>query len=349
VTSVGTIHLQRRRLKCWSCADSDYAVERLLGGGAFLSKRLLRLACLLTSDHAFEATATCLQATCGVEVSGETLRVYCEGAGQRMAEWQADSRTVGEAFAQTVGELEFQMDAGKVNTLVGWRDYKLGVFAKRPLGLPATLAEWDRRKLPAPTARRMFAALETIEVFQKRLRPEASRLGITDPACISSLGDGAEWIWNAVDSCFPGGSQTLDVFHGREHVAQASQVLYGQGTPEAKESFERGGTALLAKGWQGVCDYVAEELARSDTPARREALESLTTYFAKHTRRLSYQERLKQGRSIGSGMVEGSIKTVGLRIKARGARWRVDNVDKIAGLCCLRHSSNWDAYWQGKL
>lgn len=266
-----------------------------------------------------------------------------------MADWQAGSITVGMKFAQAVGALEFQMDAGKVNTLEGWRDYKLATFVKRPLGEPAAVEQWDTRVLPAPTARTMFAALEPIEEFQKRLRPQAAHLGITDPARISSLGDGAEWIWNAVGACFPSGPQILDIFHGREHIADASKALYGEGTPAAKARFERGGMGLLTQGWQGICDYVAEELAQGDTPARRVPLDKLTAYFAKHTQRLNYQERLAEGRTIGSGLVEGSIKTVGLRLKARGARWRAKNVDKMAGLCCLRHSSNWDAYWQGEL
>jgi hypothetical protein len=84
---------------------------------------------------------------------------------------------------------------------------------------------------------------------------------------------------------------------------------------------------------------VAAELARGDTPERRAALEGLTGYFAKHVGRLDYRARLAEGRAIGSGLVEGGAQTIGLRWKARGARWRVENVDNVAGLCCLRHST----------
>jgi hypothetical protein len=340
------VTLRRQHLRCRCCALSGYAVDELLGLGSYLSKRVRRLACLASSDRAFAVAADYLHEFCGIAVSAETLRLQCEQQGQQMAAWQPRSVSVAEQFAQAVGELEFQMDAGKANTLEGWRDVKLAAFVKRPLGETATVAQWDTRELPAPTARTMFAAIEAIDEFQKRLRPQAARLGISDPATIHALGDGAEWIWNAVDSNFPHCRQTLDIYHGNENVAKASKGLYAEGTPEAKESFERGRAELLTNGWAGICNYVAAELAVSDTLERRGVLEDMTGYFAKHLGRLDYQKHLADGRAIGSGLVEGSVKTVGLRIKARGARWCAGNVDKMAGLCCLRHSTYWDAYWQ---
>jgi hypothetical protein len=305
-----------------------------------------RLACLETSDSSFARSAEKLQAYCGLDVGAETLRKYCEQEGKHMADWQPHSAAVADTFAEALGELEFTLDAGKANTLTGWRDLKIAIFAKRPLGAPATVAEWATRPLPDATARTMLAAIEPIEEFQKRLRPLAAHVGIRDADQVYVLGDGAEWIWNTADSCFPGGPQSLDVFHGHEHIGATSQALYGEGTPEARLSFERGRELLLTGGWRGVCDHVAEELAKGDSPERRAVLEGMMGYFAKHTTRLGYQERLAEGRPIGSGMVEGGAKTLGLRLKARGARWRVENVDKMAGLCCLRHSTYWNAYWE---
>ena len=61
---------------------------------------------------------------------------------------------------------------------------------------------------------------------------------------------------------------------------------------------------------------------------------------------MNYAERLASGRAIGSGTVEGQAKTLGLRLKRRGARWRKANVGRMASLVCVRHSSQWDAYWK---
>ena len=44
--------------------------------------------------------------------------------------------------------------------------------------------------------------------------------------------------------------------------------------------------------------------------------------------------------------MEGACKNlVGRRLKQTGARWRIRRVNRMAGLCCLMYSNNWNAYW----
>ena len=69
---------------------------------------------------------------------------------------------------------------------------KIGIFARRDRGEPATSAEWDERDLPAPTVRVAFSAIEPIEEFAPHWGEWATRLGIDDFATITVLGDGAE-------------------------------------------------------------------------------------------------------------------------------------------------------------
>jgi hypothetical protein len=83
----------------------------------------------------------------------------------------------------------------------------------------------------------------------------------------------------------------------------------------------------------------------ADRERRRTATDRLLGYFAKHTNRLNYVERLQAGRAIGSGQVEGEAKTLGLRLKRRGARWNRRNVQPMASLVCVHHTCQWDAYW----
>ncbi len=102
---------------------------------------------------------------------------------------------------------------------------------------------------------------------------------------------------------------------------------------------------LLKEGWAGICRLIGEELGREDTPARREALDRMLGYFVGHIGRLDYAGRLAGGDAIGSGVVEGAAKTLGLRLKARGARWRHRNARAMAALVCCRQTDQWELFW----
>ena len=146
-----------------------------------------------------------------------------------MAAWRADSPRACEGFLAADGLAEFQADAAKVNTETGGRDVTIGIFAKSPAGEPATGEDWAGRVLPPPTARVAFVGLESSEVFGARWRPWATRLGLGDPAALSVLGDGAEWIRNEAAEHLPGAAQVLDVYHASEHLAAASRAVHGEG------------------------------------------------------------------------------------------------------------------------
>ena len=139
--------------------------------------------------------------------------------------------------------------------------------------------------------------------------------------------------------------QTLDIYRASQHIAVAGKRLFGEGTAEATAFHEHGRDLLLKEGWTGVCRLIGEELEREDTPRRRAALDRMLGYFVSHMSRLDYAKRLSSGDAIGSGAVEGAAKTLGLRLKARGARWRHKNVRAMAALICCRHTDQWDLFW----
>jgi hypothetical protein len=345
LTAFGTISITRRHFGCPNCGESQYVVDPLLGIEGYLSPRVLRLACRLSGDGSFEIAAQRLDELCSIPVSGETLRRHCPVVGASIAQWVRTQPTAVAPFAEAKGEIEVQTDAGKVNTTTGWRDLKVLAFTKRPLGKPASPQEWDTRTLPGPTTRMVFTDIEEIETFRQDWRRWADRLGIGSGAAVTMLGDGAEWIWNAAEAQLPGCLHVLDVYHALEHIGTASKQLYGEGTDAATRSFESGKLKLVADGWKGICEYVGEELSLGDTLERRAALEELLGYAKNHVGRMCYRSRLAEGRSIGSGLIEGQVKTLGLRLKARGARWVERNAENMAALVGLSHSTLWETYW----
>jgi hypothetical protein len=345
MTALGRSDLLRTYFACPGCGQGGAHVDRLLGLDGFLTRQATRLVCLTGGRIAFAAAGQMLAACCGWTVSDETIRLACQGEAGRIAGFQA-TPAASAAFAAAAGDVEFQLDATKVNTTGGWRDMKIAIFARREPGETATAAEWDRRELPAPTARVASAAIEPIEEFAPRLGVWASRLGLTDTAAITTLGDGAAWIWNAVAEQLPSGDGVLDIYHAAEHIADAGKKLFGEGTAAAASWLEGGRTLVLSDGWAGLCDHIGATLEKSPELSGHAALGELTGYFAAHTERMNYAHRLHTGRSIGSGMVEGAAKNlIGKRMKQTGARWVVANADAMATLCSLSYSDHRDLYW----
>lgn len=345
---IGPVDMRRRwwKNRC-ACVEQGYLADSVVGVDSSLSPLLQEKTALLAADVSFRKTQEHLKALLGVSLASETIREYCERNAAKIATWQATETDSADTFAKAEGNWELAVDAGKVNTKEkGWRDLKIAVVQKRPQGEAASPDQWQSRPLPEASARLMWADISPSQRFRRNWKSRLKRLGLPSTSALHVLGDGASWIWNSADAALPGCHQTLDIYHATEHIAAAGKRLYGDDSPEAAAFFERGRKLLLEKGWEGICTLIGEEYLSEDTPTRRVIFEKLTLYFAKHLTRLNYAENLRSGKAIGSGVVEGAAKTLGLRLKARGAKWKHRNVRAMAALVCLRNGEEWSKIWR---
>ena len=178
------------------------------------------------------------------------------------------------------------------------------------------------------------------------MRAEADRLGVTAAADVTVLGDGAEWIWNLAADVLPQAAGVLDVYHAAEHIAAAAAGRLGDGTAEAAARRPRGGRPC----WPGARRGSSGGSPASSRPCRPgRAGTRCGTWRPTSPRtrtRLGYADRLAAGRTIGSGLVEGSVKQlVNRRLKLTGARWRVDHVGPLVELAALIDTPDWHAFW----
>ena len=283
---------------------------------------------------------------CGLEVSDEFIRKVAEATGKKLAVWMDEAPEATTAFEKASGEAEFETDGTMVNTTEGWKEVKFGIFAKRERGESVETNQWADRILPAPSTRFAFARIAECTDFASHWGSTAKRLGL-DPLAgtITVLADGAAWIWNRAEEQFPGSPQVLDIFHALKYVGDGAKLLFGDGTPEAKTHADRGRDLLLADGYAGVETWVGAMLG-AEPKGDGAGLGGVLNYLKEHEGRLNYALRLKRGQSIGTGMVEGAAKNlIGKRLKANSARWRVENVGKMAGLCSALYSDCWDNFW----
>ena len=274
----------------------------------------------------------------GLVVCDNTVRAVCDDQGGRTRAWQREDPEASRPFREAKGDVEFQTDGTCVNTTDGWREVRLSIFAKRRRGEPVTdLDDWDDQRMPAPHARVATAAVRSSQALGPQWRRAAGRLGVKRTDELTVLADGAKWIWNEVEKNLPGAAGVLDVYHAGEHLHAAAVALRGEGAA-AEAWYEGRRRTLLGSGASGVLDELSAEAG---------GVSGLAGYLEPHRDHTPYRRRLAEGRSIGSGMVEGACKTaIGLRLKQTGARWRVRRLERMAALCCLHYGDQFEAYWK---
>lgn len=331
---------------CRECRVGEHPLDKRWGIEGSMSRQAQRVIALAGASWSFDCGAKNLKEICGWSVSDNTIRSVCQTQAKQMSRWRRGDKKAHEAFRKARGEVEFTTDGTMVNTTGGWREMRLGIFAKRPRGKPATPREWDTRELPETTARVAFAAIETSARFGRRWNRWATRLQIRDTSALSVLADGARWIWEESALHFAGAMEVLDVYHALEQIAATAQKIYGEGTGAARAWIDRTREKLLAEGWPGVEAHLQDTRKSVRKATGRAALKKLETYLGRQPKHLAYAERLAEGRSIGSGQAEGACRhMIGRRLK-NGGRWRIKCVNRMAHLCAMFYSDHWDSYWK---
>ena len=116
-----------------------------------------------------------------------------------------------------------------------------------------------------------------------------------------------------------------EVYHALEAIGDTSKKLFGNGSPAATTWTGTLRTTLLERGGAGFDDRWQD--TRDSFPAnasQRTRLEELRNDLGHHVSHLNYAERLREGRSISRGQIEGACQNlIGRRLKQTAARWRV--------------------------
>lgn len=136
---------------------------------------------------------------------------------------------------------------------------------------------------------------------------------LSDP--LTCLGDGHDGIWNIYQQI---GTSTqkreiLDWYHLVENLGKVG------GSQQRIDAVE----ACL---WQGDVKGAIELF--NDWQHQR--VSTFIAYLNKHRHRIvNYSYYQAEGISIGSGMIESTLKQIGRRIKISGAQWEKDNVPQV--------------------
>lgn len=86
---------------------------------------------------------------------------------------------------------------------------------------------------------------------------------------------------------------------------------------------------------------------RGLTKDEREHVDKCAGYFLKRTHMMRYDELLKVGAPIATGVVEGTCKhLINDRLDLTGARWSLVGAEAVLRLRALVKSGDFDEYWR---
>jgi hypothetical protein len=196
------------------------------------------------------------------------------------------------------------------------------------------------------TAHSYRAVLGDKAAFIPALKGELARRRVRQAARISTVNDGADWIWDLTEQYLPEERvEILDWSHAVENLAKAGRAGLGEGTTEAQAWLEERKTEL----WNG--QLVQVEIGLEKLPKRYKErgkhIRQVKGYIDHHWRRLHYDVFRAEGRPIGSGTVESAARNVVTwRMKRGGQRWSDSGATRMLVAVGEVHSGRWDTRMQ---
>lgn len=250
------------------------------------------------------------------------------------------------------------MDGVKILTREdGWREVKIvsisEVIVESPEATPGaeeTVAASDedrgRQDDLNLTEHSYRATLGDKAEFIPALKGELARRRVRQAAEISTVNDGADWIWDLTARYLPERrTEILDWSHAVANLAKAGKAGWGEGTAEGHAWLEQRKAEL----WNG--QLVQVEIGLENLPKRYKErgddIRQVKAYIDQHWTRLQYDIFRSQGRPIGSGTVESAARNVVTwRMKRGGQRWSTTGARRMLAAVGEVHSNRWDTQMQ---
>jgi hypothetical protein len=145
----------------------------------------------------------------------------------------------------------------------------------------------------------------------------------------------------------------LDIVHVLEYVWKAARALFGESNADAEKWVGDRLSALLSGSSGGdvaaTIRWWADTRKKPITTEARAMIDKACKYLASRTltRLMHYQQALRDGLPIATGVIEGACRyLVKDRMDRTGARWSLTGAEAVLRLRAVRASGDFDAYWQ---
>ena len=301
-----------------------------------ISSRLQEILCLLGQGYVFEESEEILQQLLGITISARQIQRVSEHYGQgleaQQQQYVADKKQAPVLKLKHPQEPVYLMVDGSMvfSREKGWKEMKVGRLFNQSACIPI---QQDRNQI---TQSLYVCHLGDHQAFTDKW--ESYTEGYPNKICIA---DGAKWIWNWVEDCYPQAVQILDCFHAVEKLGRYAALQYPDGA-ERDKWMKLQKERLL----NNEANKIIEELKSSTGSHHKEtekARTELIGYYENNLSRMQYKTYLEKGYLIGSGAIEAAHRNViQQRLKLSGQRWSVNGAQQIANLRACKKSNQWN-------
>jgi hypothetical protein len=362
LTVLGPVEVCRAYYWCNACqqsqipADQEWDIE-----GTEFSPGVRRMMALVGQECSFDAGRQQLEMLAGLEVTTKAIERIAESIGsdievrERETHQQAMQSNLPVVVGLPIPVLYIEMDGTGIPVVAAETEGRAGKIEGQPprtrevkLGcvFTQTLRDDEGRPIRDPDSTTYTGAIESTELFARRIYTEALQRGWDRALKKVVLGDGARWIWALVELLFPGAIQIVDLYHAREHLwTMAAQLYPGDDARQRRWAMVQ--QNRLDHGH--VAKIVATlHLLVADSPKLCQQLQTEADYFERNAERMRYPEFRRQGLFVSSGVIEAGCKTIGARLKRSGMFWTVRGANAILALRCQMLSGKFDDYWEAR-
>lgn len=210
-----------------------------------------------------------------------------------------------------------------------------------------------KEKPPRPELKRIWASLaNSPQDVIKQMFDEAL---MRDPkqekdwyVLLDGDDDLENWVKQAAEEHGVRVTIVLDFIHALQYLWKAGKAFHREGTPELEEwVLERLNNLLLGKASDVAAGIRRSATLRGLTKEEREPVDKCAGYFLNRTHLMRYDELLKAGAPIATGVVEGACKhLINDRLDLTGARWSLIGAEAVLRLRALVKSGDFDEYWK---
>jgi hypothetical protein len=237
--------------------------------------------------------------------------------------------------------------------------YTIAPYVRTPAEVVAALfhdPEYQPRPRPQPQHKHVWASLPitepqprtSIDVVFTWLQWEFAQRNPDLHRPSVRLCDGQEALWQACAAYLPEENtvEILELLHVTPRLWEAAKLVLGAQSPEVIPWVRHRLTQIL----EGKVETVIRALRREATAqglhgAKKKAVARIARYFHKNRSRMRYDEYLRAGYPIASGVIEGACRhLIKDRMERAGMHWTLEGAQAMLDLRSVQIGGHWEAY-----